>query len=58
MLISNNIKKAIEAEIKSQQTLLNLLVKQETSYNVDLSATKAEINDTIAYYEKVVKEAA
>ena len=57
MLISNNIKKAIEAEIKSQQALVNMLIKQEASYNVDLTATKTEINNTIAYYEKVIKEA-
>ncbi len=58
MLISKNIKKAIETEKKSQQALLNLLIKQEANYGVDLTKEKAEINKSLAYYDKVVKEAA
>ncbi len=58
MLISIKIKKAIEVEAKSQQQLLKLLVNQEANYGVDLSKEKAEINKSLAYYEKVLKEAA
>lgn len=58
MLVSIKIKKAIEIEKKSQQTLLKLLETQEVNYSVDLSKEKAEINKSIEYYDKVLKEAA
>lgn len=58
MLISIKLKKAIEGEIKAQQTLLKLLENQEQNYNVDCSKEKAEIEESIAYYNKVIKDAA
>lgn len=58
MLISIKIKKAIETEAKSQKQLLKLLVNQEANYGVDLSQEKAEINKSVEYYEKVLKEVA
>lgn len=57
MLISTKIKKVIENEIKSQKTLLKLMTNQETNYGVDLSKEKSDINKSVAYYEKVLKEA-
>lgn len=56
--ISNKIIKALETEIKSQETLLKLLVSQEKNYNRDLTKEKQEIESTIAYYNKVIKDAA
>ena len=58
MLVSIKIKKAIEVEAKSQKQLLKLLENQEANYGVDLSKEKTEINKSLAYYEKVLKEAA
>ncbi len=58
MLISNKLKKAIESEVKAQQTLLKLLVNQEQNYNVDCSKEKEDIEKSIAYYNKVIKDAA
>ena len=58
MLVSIKIKKAMEAETKNQKNLLKLLINQEANYGVDLSKEKAEVNKSIAYYEKVLKEAA
>lgn len=56
MLLSLKIKKAIEGEIKSQKALLKLLVSQEANYGSNCSKEKEEINKSIAYYEKVLKE--
>lgn len=58
MLISIKIKKAIETEAKSQAQLLKLLENQEANYGVDLSKEKAEINKSLEYYDKVLKEVA
>lgn len=58
MLVSIKIKKAIESEIKAQQTLLKLLVAQEQNYNVDCSKEKEDIEKSISYYNKVIKDAA
>ncbi len=58
MLVSIKIKKAIEQEAKNQKQLLKLLENQEANYGVDLSKEKTEINKSLAYYEKVLKEAA
>lgn len=58
MLMSVKIKKAIESEEKSQKALLKLLLNQEANYGTDLTKEKAEINKTLAYYDKVLKEAA
>ena len=58
MLVSIKIKKAIEQEVKSQKALLKLLETQEANYSVDLSKEKGEINKSLAYYDKVIKEAA
>ena len=58
MLISVKIKKTIEAEVKAQKALLKLLVSQENNYGVDLSKEKAEINKSLVYYDKVLKEGA
>ena len=55
MLISIKIKKAIETEEKSQKALLKMLENQEANYGSDLSKEKAEVNKTIAYYEKIIK---
>ena len=58
MLVSIKIKKAIEQEAKNQKQLLKLLVNQEANYGVDLSKEKAEINKSLEYYDKVLKEVA
>lgn len=58
MLISIKIKKAIEAEAKAQKSLLKLLASQEANYGVDLTKQKEDINQSIAYYDKIIKEAA
>ncbi len=58
MLISEKIKKTIESEVKAQQTLLKLLVNQEQNYNVDCSKEKEAIEESIAYYNKVIRDAA
>lgn len=58
MLISVQIKKAIENEIKSQQTLIKVLEKQEAMYNADAKAILDHAKKTIAFYDKVLKEAA
>lgn len=58
MLLSIKIKKVIEAEVKSQKALLKLLVAQETNYGTDCSKEKTDINNSITYYEKILKEAA
>ncbi len=58
MLVSIKIKKAIEVEAKSQKQLLKLLETQEANYGVDLSKEKAEINKSLEYYDKVLKEVA
>jgi len=58
MLMSIKIKKAIEAETKAQKALLKLLVNQEANYGVDLTKEKENINNSIEYYDKVLKEAA
>lgn len=56
--ISIKIKKALETEIKSQQALLKLLANQEKNYNKDLTKEKQDIETSIAYYNKVIKDAA
>lgn len=58
MLANKKIIKSIENEIKSQKALLKLLETQETNYNVDLSKEKENVNNSISFYERVVKEAA
>lgn len=58
MLISVEIKKKIEKEAKTQRTLLKLLENQEKNYNMDLTQEKEDINKSIDYYDKVLKEVA
>lgn len=58
MLANKKILKTIENEIKSQKALLKLLETQETNYNVDLSKEKENVNNSISFYERVLKEAA
>ena len=58
MLISEKVKNIIQNEIKSQKALLKLVISQETSYGQSYETVKADINKTITYYEKVLKEAA
>ena len=58
MLVSEKIKKAIEAEVKSQKQLLKLLDAQEKNYKVDYSDKKEAINDSLDYYSKILNEAA
>lgn len=55
MLLSLKIKKAIESEIKVQQTLKKSLELQEANYGVDLSNTKNDIDKVIAYYQDFIK---
>ena len=55
MLLSLKIKKAIESEIKVQQTLKKSLELQETNYGVDLSNMKNDIDKVIAYYQDFIK---
>lgn len=55
MLLSLKIKKAIESEIKVQQTLKKSLELQEANYGVDLSNMKNDIEKVIAYYQDFIK---
>ena len=55
MILSLKIKKAIESEIKVQQTLKKSLELQETNYNVDLSNMKNDIDKVITYYQDFIK---
>ena len=55
MLLSLKIKKAIESEIKVQQTLKKSLELQEANYGVDLSNMKNDIDKVIAYYQDFIK---
>lgn len=56
MLLSLKIKKTIESEIKNQKALLKLIVAQETNYNSNYAKEKEDINKTIAYYEKILRD--
>lgn len=58
MLVSEKIKKAIESEVKAQKQLLKLLEAQEKNYKQDYAEEKQAINDSLNYYDKVLKEAA
>ena len=55
-LLSINIKKNIEKELKAQKSLLKLLLNQENNYNQDFSEKKIEIEKSIAYYEKILSD--
>lgn len=56
MLVSLKIKKAIEAEIKSQRAYLKALETQEKNYSKDLTEEKQTVKDSIANYEAFIKE--
>lgn len=58
MLVSEKIKRAIEIEVKAQKQLLKLLEAQEKNYKEDYGDKKEAINQSLNYYDKVLKEAA
>ena len=58
MLISVKIIKSMESEGKKQKALLKTLETQEKDYGVNLTQQKQDIKNSIAYYEKTIKEAA
>lgn len=57
MIISIKIKKQIESEIKNQKSLLKLVTNQETNYQSNVGDLKDTINQSIQFYEKILKEA-
>ena len=56
MIISIKLIRAIEAELKKQKALLELLISREENYNDDLSNEKSFVESSINYYEKLLKE--
>lgn len=54
MKISLKLQKNIETELKKQKYLLSLMENQEKEYGVIFD--KVSINESIAYYEKILKE--
>lgn len=56
MLLSQKITKAIESEIKSLKATVKTFEKLENDYGYDYAEKKNEINKSIAYAEKVLKE--
>lgn len=58
MLISLKIKKAIEQEIKAQKSVVKILKNQETNYGTNVKEVVDQANNSITYYEKVLKDAA
>lgn len=58
MLVSEKIKKAIESEVKSQNSFIKLIEAQEKNYGEDYSEKKEAIKKTLNFYEKILNEAA
>ena len=58
MLLSLKIVKAIEQEIKAQEQFIKSLENQEKNYKKDLSDYKVEVQKSIDYYKKILKDAA
>lgn len=58
MLLSLKIVKAIEQEIKAQEQFIKSLENQEKNYKKDLSDNKVEVQKSIDYYKKILKDAA
>ena len=58
MLVSLKIKKAIEAELKSQKAVLKTLDSQEANYGTNCSEVKENIKESVEYYNKILKDAA
>ena len=56
MLMSVQVKKIIENEIKGQNSLIKMLEKQEILYNADVKKVVDHAGKTIEFYEKFLKE--
>lgn len=56
MLVSEKIKKIINAEIKSQENFLKVLDSQEKNYGLQLSKEKETTQNSIDYYKKFLEE--
>ena len=57
MLVSEKIKSAIKAEVKSQESFIKVLEKQEKDYGANYSKEKEQIKNSIEYYKKILNEA-
>ena len=57
MLVSEKIKSAIKAEVKSQESFIKILEKQEKEYGANYSKEKEQIKNSIEYYNKILNEA-
>lgn len=57
MLVSEKIKSAIKAEVKSQESFIKVLEKQEKEYGANYSKEKEQIKNSIEYYNKILNEA-
>ena len=55
-LVSETVKKSIQKEIKSQESLLKLLEIREKEYGVKYPKEKEDIKNSIEYYNKFLKE--
>lgn len=55
-LVSENVKKFIQKEIKAQENLYKLLETREKDYGVKYQKEKEDINNSIKYYNKFLKE--
>lgn len=55
-LVSENVKKFIQKEIKVQENLYKLLEIREKDYGVKYQKEKEDINNSIKYYNKFLKE--
>lgn len=55
-LVSENVKKFIQKEIKVQENLYKLLETREKDYGVKYQKEKEDINNSIKYYNKFLKE--
>lgn len=56
MLVSEQIKKYVEKEIKAQQSYLKILETQEKNYHLDLTDEKNGAKASIEYYNKILRE--
>ena len=57
-VISIKIIKAIEQEVKNQKLFIKALENQEKNYGSDFTEEKNKTQESIDYYNKMLKEAA
>ena len=55
-LVSENIRKAVQSEIKAQESLYKALDNQEKNYGSDLKVEKEQINAIVNNYKEFLKK--